>query len=88
MKEAFENQDNSAAEMDLTRTAYPIKLGTRHPLSIVKSEIIDIFSRLGFSIADGPEVEDDWHVFSSMNFAEAPSGTRYAGTFFIEVIRT
>lgn len=62
LKEAFENQDNSAAEMDLTRTAYPIKLGTRHPLSIVKSEIIDIFSRLGFSIADGPEVEDDWHV--------------------------
>lgn len=67
LKEAFETQDNGAAEMDLTRTAYPIELGTRHPLSIVKNEIIDIFHRLGFSIADGPEIEDDWHVFSSMN---------------------
>ena len=53
LKEAFETQDNSAAEMDLTRTAYPIELGTRHPLSIVNNEIIDIFHRLGFSIADG-----------------------------------
>ena len=70
MKEAFETQDNSAAEMDLTRTAYPIELGTRHPLSIVKNEIIDIFHRLGFSIADGPEIEDDLHVFTAMNFAE------------------
>ena len=70
LKEAFETQDNSAAEMDLTRTAYPIELGTRHPLSIVKNEIIDIFHRLGFSIADGPEIEDDLHVFTAMNFAE------------------
>lgn len=84
LKEAFENQDNSAAEMDLTRTAYPVKLGTRHPLSIVKSEIIDIFSRLGFSIADGPEVEDDWHVFSSMNFAEDHPARDMQDTFFIE----
>ena len=70
LKEAFECQDNSAAELDLTRTAYPIELGTRHPLSIVRNEIINIFNRLGFTIADGPEVEDDWHVFSSMNFPE------------------
>ena len=84
LKETFENQDNSAAEMDLTRTAYPVKLGTRHPLSIVKSEIIDIFSRLGFSIADGPEVEDDWHVFSSMNFAEDQPARDMQDTFFIE----
>ena len=70
LKEAFDNQDNGAAELDLTRTAYPVNLGTRHPLTIVRNEIIDIFSRMGFTIADGPEVEDDWHVFSSMNFAE------------------
>ncbi len=70
LKEVFETQDNGAAEMDLTRTAYPIELGTRHPLSIVKNEIIDIFARLGFSIAEGPEIEDDWHVFSALNFAE------------------
>ena len=84
LKEAFETQDNGAAEMDLTRTAYPIELGTRHPLSIVKNEIIDIFHRLGFSIADGPEIEDDWHVFSSMNFAEDHPARDMQDTFFVE----
>lgn len=62
LKEQFENQDNGCDDLDLTRSAYPVKLGTRHPLSIVKNEIIDIFARMGFNIADGPEVEDDWHV--------------------------
>ena len=83
LKEAFEMQDNGAAELDLTRTAYPIDLGTRHPLSIVKNEIIDIFSRMGFTIADGPEVEDDWHVFSSMNFAEDHPARDMQDTFFL-----
>lgn len=54
LKEQFETQENGACELDLTRSAYPIEMGTRHPLSIVKNEIIDIFSRLGFSIAEGP----------------------------------
>ena len=84
LKEAFENQDNTADEMDLTRTAYPVALGTRHPLSIVRNEIINIFSRLGFTIADGPEVEDDWHVFSSMNFPEDHPARDMQDTFFIE----
>ena len=84
LKEAFETNDNGAAEMDLTRTAYPVKLGTRHPLSIVKNEIIDIFARMGFALADGPEVEDDWHVFSSMNFAEDHPARDMQDTFFIE----
>lgn len=84
LKEAFECQDNSAAELDLTRTAYPIELGTRHPLSIVRNEIINIFNRLGFTIADGPEVEDDWHVFSSMNFPEDHPARDMQDTFFIE----
>ena len=70
--------------MDLTRTAYPIELGTRHPLSIVKNEIIDIFHRLGFSIADGPEIEDDWSCFSSMNFAEDHPARDMQDTFFVE----
>lgn len=70
--------------LDLTRTPYPVKLGTRHPLSIVKNEIIDIFSRLGFSMADGPEIEDDWHVFTSMNFAEDHPARDMQDTFFIE----
>ena len=69
LKEAFESQDTGMSELDLTRTAYPIELGTRHPLSIVRNEIIDIFGRMGFTIADGPEVEDDLHVFTSLNFA-------------------
>ena len=84
LKEAFENMDNGAAELDLTRTAYPVELGTRHPLTIVRNEIIDIFHRLGFTIADGPEVEDDWHVFSSMNFPADHPARDMQDTFFIE----
>ena len=84
LKESFENNDHSCAELDLTRTAYPMPLGTRHPLSIVKNEIIDIFARLGFSMAEGPEVEDDWHVFSSMNFPEDHPARDMQDTFFIE----
>ena len=70
LKENLANKEEEVCEIDLTRSSYPTRLGTRHPLSIVKNEIVDIFARLGFSIADGVEVEDDWHVFSSMNFAE------------------
>lgn len=77
-------KDNNHDDLDLTRTPYPIKVGTRHPLSIVKSEIIDIFSRLGFSLADGPEIEDDWHVFSSMNFPEDHPARDMQDTFFVE----
>ena len=84
LKEAFETNDSGVAEMDLTRTAYPVELGTRHPLSIVKNEIIDIFARMGFALADGPEVEDDWHVFSSMTFAEDHPARDMQDTFFIE----
>ena len=84
LKEQFETQENGACELDLTRSAYPIEMGTRHPLSIVKNEIIDIFSRLGFSIAEGPEIEDDWHVFSALNFAEDHPARDMQDTFFIE----
>ena len=76
--------DDDYADLDLTRTPYPIALGTRHPLSIVKHEIIDIFARLGFSMAEGPEVEDDWHVFGSMNFADDHPARDMQDTFFIE----
>ena len=84
LKSEFENIDTSADNIDITRTAYPINLGTRHPLTIVKNEIVDIFSRLGFSLAEGPEVEDDWHVFSSMNFPEDHPARDMQDTFFIE----
>ena len=70
--------------MDLTRTADPIKVGTRHPLSLTKNEIIDIFSRIGFTIAEGPEIEDDWHVFGALNFPPEHPARDMQDTFFIE----
>ena len=60
--------EETSSDIDLTRTASPVKLGTRHPLTLVENQIINIFGRMGFVLAQGPEVEDDWHVFSSMNF--------------------
>lgn len=84
LKDAFATRDGDSECFDITRTAYPIVLGTRHPLSIVKNEIVDIFSRLGFSLAEGPEVEDDWHVFSSMNFADDHPARDMQDTFFVE----
>ena len=84
LKASFENSQAVNDDIDLTRTAYPIELGTRHPLSIVKKEICDIFARLGFSIAEGPEIEDDWHVFSSLNFAEDHPARDMQDTFFIQ----
>ncbi|MBO5135508.1 MAG: phenylalanine--tRNA ligase subunit alpha [Bacteroidaceae bacterium] len=84
LRQMLSTKEEDFSDLDLTRTPYPIKLGTRHPLSIVKNEIIDIFSRLGFSMADGPEVEDDWHVFGSMNFADDHPARDMQDTFFIE----
>jgi phenylalanyl-tRNA synthetase alpha chain len=84
LKEQFESNDLEDLSIDLTRTAYPVSLGTRHPISIVKEEINDIFKRLGFSIAEGPEVEDDWHVFSSLNFADDHPARDMQDTFFIQ----
>lgn len=83
MREAYMNRA-SATKIDLTRSESPIEFGTRHPLSIVKSEIIDIFSRLGFSVAEGPEIEDDWHVFSALNFPPEHPARDMQDTFFIE----
>ena len=84
LKESFENTQTINNDIDLTRSAYPLELGTRHPLSLVKKEICDIFGRLGFSIAEGPEIEDDWHVFSSLNFAEDHPARDMQDTFFIQ----
>lgn len=83
LKESLDNNQGSDDSIDLTRTSYPIPLGTRHPLSLVKKEICDIFKRLGFSIAEGPEIEDDWHVFSALNFAEDHPARDMQDTFFI-----
>ncbi len=88
LKEQQESGEGEALNIDLTRTPYPVKLGTRHPLTIVTNEIIDIFSRMGFVLADGPEVEDDLHVFTKMNFAADHPARDMQDTFFVEQSET
>ena len=83
LREALETADTLDPDLDLTRTLAPLPLGTRHPLSVVRNEIVKIFSRLGFTIAEGPEIEDDWHVFSSLNFADDHPARDMQDTFFI-----
>lgn len=84
LKERLEgNRQKGDASLDLSRTAYPMPLGSRHPLHIVRDEIINIFSRLGFNVAEGPEIEDDWHVFESLNFAEDHPARDMQDTFFV-----
>ena len=70
-------------QIDYTLTPYPIKLGSRHPVSKMRKEIIDIFSRIGFTVAEGPEIEDDWHVFSGLNFPEEHPARDMQDTFFV-----
>lgn len=84
MKEDAANRSvREEAAIDMTRTSAPVEVGANHPLSTVRTEIIDIFSRLGFSIAEGPEIEDDWHLFSSLNFAQDHPARDMQDTFFI-----
>ena len=84
LKESFVNAVDTSNKTDLTRSADPLKLGTRHPLSLTKNEIIDIFARIGFTIAEGPEIEDDWHVFGALNFPPEHPARDMQDTFFIE----
>ncbi len=84
LRDSLGSKGEDLSGLDLTRTPSDIKLGTRHPLSLVKEEIIAIFRRLGFTIAEGPEIEDDWHVFSSLNFAEDHPARDMQDTFFIQ----
>lgn len=84
LREQTISQTDEKEHIDLTRTAYPISLGTRHPLNIVRNEIIDIFSRMGFVLADGPEVEDDMHIFTKMNFAADHPARDMQDTFFVD----
>lgn len=83
LKADTETQEDNSQHIDLTRTPYPIHVGTRHPLTIVTNEIIDIFSRMGFVLADGPEVEDDLHIFTKMNFAADHPARDMQDTFFV-----
>lgn len=83
-KEALEQVSVSAIKTDLSRTSTPIQWGSRHPISLVRKEINDIFGRMGYVIADGPEIEDDWHVFSALNFPEEHPARDMQDTFFIQ----
>ena len=85
LKEVLEN--NTTDEQvygDLTRPGYPLELGSRHPISIVKNKIIDIFSRIGFNVSEGPEIEDDWHNFTALNLPEYHPARDMQDTFFIQ----
>ncbi len=84
LKSGLANETSSAASgLDLTRSAEPVALGARHPVSLVKNRIIEIFSRVGFTLSDGPEIEDDWHNFSALNFTEEHPARDMQDTFFV-----
>ncbi|MDR2131488.1 MAG: phenylalanine--tRNA ligase subunit alpha [Odoribacteraceae bacterium] len=83
LKERVEAAGETRERLDLTRPGDPLKPGSRHPLSLVKNEILSIFSRMGFAISEGPEIEDDWHNFSALNFPEEHPARDMQDTFFI-----
>ena len=85
LKEALENKTEEIGIYgDLTRPGEPVELGARHPISIVKNQIIDIFSRIGFNVSQGPEIEDDWHNFTALNLPESHPARDMQDTFFIQ----
>lgn len=85
LKESTETVEKSTdSELDLTLPGEGYELGGRHPLSLVRKEIIEIFKKLGFNVAEGPEIEDDWHNFSALNFPEEHPARDMQDTFFIK----
>lgn len=83
LRNGVEGAETDEQGIDLTRSAYPVGLGTRHPLSLVKDEIIDIFQHMGFTLTEGPEIDDDMHVFTKLNFAADHPARDMQDTFFI-----
>lgn len=81
---ALASADASALALDMTRPAGADRVGTRHPISLVRNQILDIFQRIGFAPAEGPEIEDDWHVFTALNFPPEHPARDMQDTFFIE----
>lgn len=85
LKEALENKEETkGVYADLSRPGEPIAIGARHPISIVRNQIIDIFSRIGFNVSEGPEIEDDWHNFTALNLPEYHPARDMQDTFFIQ----
>jgi len=85
-KDSIQSSDSKSNQksIDLTRPAEQVALGSRHPLAVVKNEIIEIFKRIGFVVSEGPEIEDDWHNFSALNFPPEHPARDMQDTFFIE----
>jgi phenylalanyl-tRNA synthetase alpha chain len=86
IKNSLESTADMVSANDLTRPGYPYSIGSRHPISIVRNEIIDIFSRIGFIVSEGPEIEDDDHVFTRLNFAPEHPARDMQDTFYISRI--
>ena len=85
LREAVENRSESNISVDdLTKPACLEQLGSRHPISLVRNEIISIFSKIGYTVEEGPEIEDDWHVFSALNFPPEHPARDMQDTFFVE----
>ena len=85
LQEELENKEEVAGVFgDLSRPGEPIVVGSRHPISIVKNQIIDIFSTIGFNVSEGPEIEDDWHNFTALNLPEYHPARDMQDTFFIQ----
>jgi phenylalanyl-tRNA synthetase alpha chain len=85
LQESLENQKAEKGQFgDLTRPGYPFEIGSRHPISIVKNKIVEIFNRIGYVVSEGPEIEDDWHNFTALNLPEYHPARDMQDTFFIE----
>ena len=84
LKDALDEDTSEAKKLDTSLPGDPMKAGTRHPISIIRNEMLDIFKRLGFVVSEGPEIEDDWHVFSALNFPEEHPARDMQDTFFIQ----
>ena len=84
LTQSSSSQNVATEKEDLTRPGYPLELGSRHPINLVKNRITDIFKSIGFAVADGPEIEDDWHNFTALNLPEYHPARDMQDTFFIE----
>jgi phenylalanyl-tRNA synthetase alpha chain len=83
LKKSSSTSGAADSTIDLTRPSMTSEIGARHPISVVRNRILDIFSRIGYTIAEGPEIEDDWHNFSALNFTEEHPARDMQDTFFI-----
>lgn len=84
LKGELQKPEKAMGNQDLTRPGDPMQLGARHPISIVKNKIIDIFARIGFNVSEGPEIEDDWHNFTALNLPEHHPARDMQDTFFVQ----